>query len=59
MNNLARSMFPDKAELYDKGLCTDCKYRVQIAEFKDEKSRKEYHLSGMCQKCQDKFFTTN
>ena len=25
-------------------------------EFKDDISRKEYTISGMCQKCQDEFF---
>ncbi len=25
-------------------------------EFKDEVSRREYRISGLCQKCQDKFF---
>lgn len=26
------------------------------SEFKDELSKKEYRISGMCQKCQDDFF---
>ena len=26
------------------------------AEFKDELSKKEYRVSGMCQKCQDQMF---
>jgi len=25
-------------------------------EFRDEKSRREYHISGLCQKCQDEIF---
>lgn len=25
-------------------------------EFRDEKSRKEYSISGLCQKCQDEIF---
>jgi hypothetical protein len=24
--------------------------------FRDELSRREYHISGLCQKCQDQFF---
>lgn len=27
-------------------------------EFRDMQSRKEYSMSGMCQSCQDKFFST-
>jgi len=27
-----------------------------IGEFKDELSEREYSISGLCQKCQDKFF---
>lgn len=29
---------------------------VDIDSFKDDKSLKEYHVSGMCQTCQDKVF---
>lgn len=28
-------------------------------EFRDEISRREYGISGMCQKCQDAFFNSN
>lgn len=27
-----------------------------VTEFKDELSRREYAISGLCQACQDKFF---
>jgi len=36
------------------GVCPTCGERV--GEFKDELSRKEYTISGMCQKCQDSVF---
>ena len=28
----------------------------EITEFRDELSRKEFYISGMCQKCQDETF---
>ena len=37
-----------------KGICVTCKNPVQ--GFKDRLSEKEYHISGMCQKCQDSVF---
>jgi hypothetical protein len=36
------------------GRCPSCKGEAK--EFKDELSKKEYSISGMCQKCQDKVF---
>ena len=57
MNNIARTLFPDKALLFDNGNCTDCKKPVNpTTDFNDELSKKEYSLSGMCQACQDAFF---
>ena len=35
-------------------VCTMC--QKPATEFKDELSRKEYRISGMCQKCQDDIF---
>lgn len=37
-----------------KGLCTSC--GTNIESFKDEKSLKEYRISGMCQSCQNSVF---
>lgn len=36
--------------------CTTCGKVVDPGGFKDEASRKEFTISGMCQKCQDKIF---
>ena len=30
----------------------------EAKEFRDELSRREYRISGLCQKCQDAFFGT-
>lgn len=36
------------------GHCHMCDAKVEY--FKDELSLREYHISGMCQECQDKTF---
>ena len=38
------------------GLCPFCKKPVTIEDFRDDLSRKEFEISGMCQQCQDNFF---
>ena len=43
-----------RQEAAEKHICTWCKN--PITEFKDELSKKEYRISGMCQKCQDDTF---
>jgi len=39
-----------------KGLCPICCTDVWQEEFRDALSIKEFGISGMCQKCQDKIF---
>ena len=43
-------------ECHKKKLCSDCGRKVDMDSFRDELSKKEYSLSGFCQKCQDNFF---
>ena len=38
----------------DSGKCPTCK--GEIGDFKDELSKREFGISGMCQKCQDSIF---
>lgn len=47
-----KEMFKRKEE----GLCPFCGKEVSIDEFKDELSRREFEISGMCQECQNEFF---
>jgi RNA polymerase-binding transcription factor DksA len=47
-------IFPEAIKNIDNGKCPTC--GGPIGEFKDELSRKEFKISGMCQKCQDKIF---
>lgn len=39
------------------GVCTTCGGDVDLDNFVDEFSKREYKISGMCQKCQDEVFT--
>lgn len=48
--------FAEEVELVSKNLCPFCKKEVKIEDFKDELSKKEYSISGLCQSCQDSFF---
>ena len=36
--------------------CTCCKSDVTLDSFKDELSLREFHISGLCQTCQDSVF---
>ena len=37
------------------GICTWCKQSI-VTPFRDEISKREYQISGFCQKCQDDTF---
>lgn len=47
-------LFPQRQSLIEQGICTMCS--ADAKEFKDELSKKEHGISGMCQSCQDKVF---
>ncbi|WP_405298420.1 hypothetical protein [Methanobrevibacter sp.] len=47
------------AEMFERtanGKCPFCGKDMTNATFKDEKSRKEFEISGICQECQDIHF---
>lgn len=48
--------FCSMADLIEKGYCPTCKTKIKEVEFRDALSKKEFEISGMCQKCQDKEF---
>ena len=50
-------MFPNYAALKANGRCPFCGCNPLDEGFKDGISRKEFKISGMCQRCQDNFFT--
>lgn len=39
-----------------EGKCPFCEKAVKADEFRDELSRKEFKISGLCQSCQDEIF---
>lgn len=49
------SIFPNTSQRIKDKICPLCE--KQIGDFKDELSKKEYKISGMCQKCQDDMFS--
>lgn len=55
MRQVIEDLFPGTMETINQNKCPLCKN--PIGEFKNELSKKEYMISGMCQKCQDKIFT--
>jgi len=47
-------MMPEVPGMIEKGICPVCKNK--IGDFRNPTSRREYEISGMCQKCQDKIY---
>jgi len=56
MEQLRRALFPREYKLRDEGRCPFCGKPIKPAEFRDELSRREFLISGLCQQCQDKVF---
>ena len=40
----------------EQGLCPTCHKLVSESDFRDVCSKREFLISGMCQKCQDETF---
>jgi len=55
-NILKIAGFKEEVEAVEHGFCPICKNPVSKSDFKDERSIKEYNISGMCQRCQDDIF---
>jgi DNA-directed RNA polymerase subunit RPC12/RpoP len=47
-------IFPEAKHNIENNKCATC--GREIGTFRDDDSRKEYSISGMCQKCQDSVF---
>lgn len=57
LNPIAAKIFPQEAALVAAGKCAFGEdHDVRPETFRDELSRKEFGISGMCQKCQDETF---
>ena len=48
--------FEKEIEKVNMGLCPFCNQPAKVEDFRNAISRREFKISGMCQKCQDKIF---
>ena len=49
-------VFPNSADRVTFGVCVTCPNSIEEDDFRDDLSKKEYGISGMCQECQDDIF---
>ena len=50
-------LFPLAKRAREKGECPTCGGPIEkLSDFRDALSRREFRISGMCQKCQDEVF---
>jgi hypothetical protein len=55
MNNRTLG-FELERERMKNGLCPFCGVRISETSYRDELSKKEAQISGLCQRCQDEIF---
>ena len=56
--NLRALGFDKQIDKVEKGQCAFCGTdKVKPEDFRDENSRREFEMSGICQACQDEIFT--
>lgn len=48
--------FKNEVKEVEKGNCPFCKKPILMSDFRDQLSRKEFKISGLCQNCQDDTF---
>lgn len=48
--------FEKEVEAVREGKCSICGKTINLADFRNELSKREYTISGLCQKCQDDIF---
>ena len=51
-----RKFFPEKAKLIEEGRCPDCGVEIKNTVFVGIPAMKEFQITGLCQKCQDRAF---
>ena len=47
---------PEFLDRVNREVCPICEKKIRDGDFRDDLSRKEYSISGLCQECQDKTF---
>lgn len=48
--------FGKETAAVEAGNCPFCGKKINMADFKDDESVREFKISGLCQGCQDKMF---
>jgi len=48
--------FLKQIELAMHGKCPKCEKGINMKDFKNKSSLREFEISGLCQKCQNDFF---
>lgn len=54
---MKKAGFKKEVADFESGRCPFCKRDIKEDEFKSKKSLREYKISGLCQRCQDKIFS--
>jgi DNA repair exonuclease SbcCD ATPase subunit len=49
-------IFPEQKKLVNQGKCPLCSKEIREEDFKNDLSKKEYSISGICQVCQNEIF---
>lgn len=48
--------FEEEMEMVEGGRCPFCDQLIKLGDFRNDLSRVEYEISGLCQKCQDETY---
>ena len=56
---MEKAGFTEEMKLVEQCKCPICETKIDPKDFKDDLSVKEFTVSGMCQKCQDRIFLSN
>ena len=55
--NIMRAVgFEEEVKAVEGGQCPFCKKSTSIDDFRDDLSRREFRISGLCQGCQNEMF---
>lgn len=48
--------FEEEVKSFEEKKCVFCKEPINMEDFRDAISKREYYISGICQNCQDDVF---
>ena len=54
--DIVKKIFPVAVKNFEEKKCTSCAMPIDTEDFRDDLSRREYKISGLCQSCQDDIF---